>query len=90
MLEGPSRKAMLGQDVRNGFDRVSVKLAGVVERVVAFSGLGPKSRAGLRQVHGEPLQIGERAIGQSSLMSGTQDHARCLACLKRFLPALGA
>ena len=44
-------------------------------------------RAQSRQVHGEPLQIGERAIGQSSLVSDTQDDAGRLVRFERLLPA---
>ena len=48
---------------------------------------GPSLSAQLRQIHCEPFEIGERAVGQSSLMSGAQDHAGRLACFKCFLPA---
>ena len=37
----------------------------------------------------DPLQfeVGERAICQRTLMSGTQDHSRRLVCFECFLPA---
>src|ERR1039458_5005799 len=41
----------------------------------------------LRQVHCEAFEVGKRAIGQRSLVSGAQDYARGLACLECFLPA---
>src|ERR1035441_7911472 len=40
-----------------------------------------------RQVHCEPFEIGERAVGQSSLVSGAQGNAGGLAYLECFLPA---
>lgn len=40
-----------------------------------------------RQIHCNAFQIGERAVCQRTLMSGAQDHSRCLVCLECFLPA---
>jgi hypothetical protein len=40
-----------------------------------------------RQVHCEPFDIGERAVGQSTFVSGAQGYAGGLACLECFLPA---
>jgi hypothetical protein len=50
-----------------------------------FSKIRPLSR----QVHREPLKVGERAVSPGALASGTQDYARHLACLECFLPPWG-
>ena len=51
------------------------------------SGLGaPRSR----KVYCEAFEIGKRAIGESTLVRGAQDHARRVACLEGFLPARSA
>ena len=47
------------------------------------------NRTQSRQVHGQALEIGERAVCQRSLVRGTQDHAGRLARLECFLPAGG-
>src|SRR5262249_11591363 len=45
------------------------------------------ARPALRQVDGEALEIGERAVAQRALVGGAQHHARRLLGLDRFLPA---
>ena len=41
------------------------------------------------QVHCKALEIGERAIGQSSLVSGAQNDTGRLACVECFPPTGG-
>jgi hypothetical protein len=53
----------------------SIRIIGVVKRVVAFSDMN-QTRCASRQVYREALKVSERAIGQSSLVSSAQDHAR--------------
>jgi predicted GNAT family N-acyltransferase len=53
----------------------SIRIIGVVKRVVAFSDMN-RTRCASRQVYREALKVSERAIGQSSLVSSAQDHAR--------------
>src|SRR5437763_1208209 len=39
------------------------------------------------QIHGEPFEVGERAVAQRAFVRRTQDHARRLARLECLLPA---
>ena len=42
-----------------------------------------------RKVYCEAFEIGKRAVSESTLVRGAQDHTRRLACLECFLPARG-
>ena len=42
-----------------------------------------------RKVNCEAFKIGKRAVGESTLVRGTQDHTRRVACLECFLPSRG-
>ena len=42
-----------------------------------------------RKIHCEAFKIGKRAVSESTLVRGAQDHSRRLACLECFLPARG-
>jgi predicted GNAT family N-acyltransferase len=53
----------------------SIRIIGVVKRVVAFSDMN-QTRCASRQVYREALKVSEQAIRQSSLVSSAQDHAR--------------
>jgi predicted GNAT family N-acyltransferase len=64
----------------------SIRIIGVVKRVVAFSDMN-QTRCASRQVYREALKVSEQAIRQSSLVSSAQDHARRMVCPKCFLPA---
>jgi hypothetical protein len=41
----------------------------------------------LGPIHCEAFKIGKRAVSESTLVRGSQDHSRRLACLECFLPA---
>jgi len=53
----------------------SIRIIGVVKRVVAFSHMN-QTRCASSQVYREALKVSERAIAQSSFVSSAQDHAR--------------